>query len=214
MAKRTIQQPVTKKQEDAADALMAAITNLGQVQQQKVSQPGSPLSQERRSRFFFTPTISFSEDVKRRQQKIKPKEVELLDEQVEARRKTYVKQFPQKLNKNLEAVREYWLRDIAPLALASVAGSEQAREVIQKTLGTEIDGSSFAQFNVMVQKGVQIKSAEYIVKFLGLPKGSAEELLDIVKIHKPTQREIVYVDPNSDRRARPTPTKVEEDEDE
>ncbi len=208
MASKTIQQPVTKKQENAADALMAALTNIGQahkVEQKKSNRTGPP--GDRRSRFFFAPTMSFTEDVEIRKKVSLPREVEIVDEQIEARKKTYEKQLPTKLNKNLEQVREFWLNQVAPLALAAQSGSEQARDVINRTLNVEIDSTSFMQFQLMLNQGTKVKLADYVTKYLGLKASDRDLILDVVKVHRP-QKEVIYVSDN-DRRAR-TPQPQEE----
>ena len=192
------------KAEEEADDLMASLTNIAyatpkefqpEVQQQ-------PSTGKHRSRFFFRPTRSFTASMEqsKKSQERDDSAVTVLDKEVEARRKTYSKELPKALNSNIAQVREFFLKEIAPLTLAAQAGTAQAREVAQRVLSTEIDNTGFLQFERMVSRASTIKMARFIAAYLKLPLRTVEELLEIVKPQAPKEIMLVNNDPLGDRR--------------
>jgi hypothetical protein len=184
----------TRGEERAADALLAALTTIGH------AKPSTPVL-NRKSRFFYKPTLSFVEDVETRKKMTLPREVEIIDQQIEDRRKKYQTEFPPKLNRNLQQVREFWLRDIAPYTLAAQSGAQQAQDVVQRTLDTQVDSTPLVQFQRMIQTATTIKMAQYIAKYLKLPPSSAQALIDSVTAKSP-QREVVFYPDAANRRER------------
>src|SRR6185437_11219069 len=171
------------KDEAAQQALLAAITNLGtpldkKPKKQRSKDSWTKVGEGRRSRFFYTPTTSFQEEVEHRKQIAEPKEIELVDQQVEERLKTYEEELPPKLDHNIIKVREFWLKEIAPLTLAAQSGSAQAQDVVQRTLNAPVDQMPFRKFQLMIEHATTIKMAQYIAKYLGIPTSKVRELLD------------------------------------
>ncbi|BAG41667.1 hypothetical protein [Ralstonia phage phiRSL1] len=125
--------------------------------------------------------------------------MEFIDQQVEERRKTYQQELRPVLDKNLTRVREFWLRDVAPLTLGAQAGSQQAKDVVQRALGVPIDESQFAQFEHMLHKGATLVLARYITRYLKLPSSTVQYLLDSIT----PKKEVLIVNPMEyERRAR------------
>lgn len=189
----------TKKQEEEADALFAAVSNIGhsiQVEPEKETAEGK----HRRSRFFYKPTLSFKEDIEQRKKISLPKEVQIVDKQIEDRKASYKDELPPLLNKNIEGVREFWLKEIAPLTLAAQAGSEQAKDVVQRILDAPIDETPFARFHYMLTTATSLKMARFISKYFKLPLNTAQTLIDSVQ----PRREIVFPSVPEDRAPKKT----------
>lgn len=187
----------TKKEEEASDALLAALSTIAHVQ--ATPKPAKP-KRQRRSRFFFKPTISFKDDLDDRKKISLPKEVEIVDEQISKRQKTYKQELPSELSSNIEEIREFWLKNIAPLTLAAQSGSQQAKDVVQRTLDTAIDETPFAQFERMVQIATLHKMSRYIVDYMGLPKSYATQISESLI---PQQKKEVMFFPDMHDRRRP-----------
>lgn len=170
----------TKKEEDAADTLLAALTTIAHASPVEESKP----KKTRRSRFFYRPSVSFQEDIDERKQISKPVPVDLVDQEVQERLNTYKTELPTKLTANIDRVREFFLKEIAPLTLAGQSGAGQARDVVQRLLNAEIDGTPFAQYDRMLAIATTIKMAREITKYMGLPAAMAENLLDSIQPKK------------------------------
>jgi hypothetical protein len=181
----------SKKEEDAADDLLASLTVMAHptpIVKEKVEKRRKKKAKPKlkhRSRFFFTPTRSFDDELDKSKKVIEPHALTLLTEEVETRKDLYLEELPKILQSHIEDVREFFLTQIAPRTLAVQAGSAQAREVVQRTLNTEIENTQFAQFERMVMSGTQLKMARYIAKYLGLPVSSVSELVSSVQPRKP-----------------------------
>jgi hypothetical protein len=207
-----------KKDEDAADSLLAAVMTIGrplrEVPKKKknlVNQQWKTETKFKNSRFFYRPTQSLDDELEHRKQIATPKELDLVDQQVIDRSETYGKELPQKLDKNIEKVREFWLKNVAPLTLAAQAGSSQARDVVQRTLGAPIDGTPFLKFQKMLEQGLTIKMATYLVTYLGIPRTQVNDLIDSIT----PKKEVMVIGPpheDSERRIRPEKHAPEEPE--
>lgn len=199
------------KKEDEADDLLASLTSIAYKTPQpeveeKVKEPKKKLKKKpvKENRFFYNPTLSFDDEITRRKRKKgKPNEtaVTLLDREVEDRRKTYAKELPTALVDNIENVREFFLQEIGPLALAAQAGTTQAGQVLQRTLNTELNEIPFVQFEHMVRKASAIKMARFVAKYLDLPARTVEELLRTVQ--PPQPKEVMFMSNPWDERRPP-----------
>jgi hypothetical protein len=177
-------------QEEKEDDVLSSLLNIAYVTP-KAQEPEKPADlKERRSRFFYRPTESFSTDLDNRKRAQHPpplSSLTILDKEVEARKVTYASELPDSLQSNIESVREFFLNEIGPLTLAAQAGTAQAREVVQRTLNTEIDGLAFAQFERMVGKGATLKMARFIAGYLGLPRNAVESILNSIQPTPPKE---------------------------
>lgn len=207
----------TKKQENDADELLSSLTVMAYpteanqppvktTKKKKKVERGSKTTTERRSRFFYRPTKSFDEELNARKKTVEPHALKIITEEVDTRRAVYADELPSILQTNIETVREFFLKDLGPLTLATQAGSAQAREVVQRTLNAEIDNAPFAQFERMVATASQIKMARYIAKYMGLPRATAEALVSSIQPRPPAN--IVFPSPHPDDERRPPPTRV------
>lgn len=196
------------QKEEEADDLLASLTNIAyktpQSEVEEVPKEVPKKKDKRKSQFFYNPTLSFTAEIdKHKHKKGKPRTtaVTILDEEVEERKKDYGKKLPPMLKGNIEKVREFFLQEIGPLALAAQAGTTQASQVLQRTLNTEINNLPFIQFEHMINKASAIKMAHFVAKYLGLPVRTVEELLRTVQPQQP--KEVVFMNSNpwDDRRS-------------
>lgn len=188
----------TRKEEEAADTLLAALSTIAHVRPIEVDEYDES---KYRSHFFYRPSLSFTEEIKERKKISLPKEVEVVDKQIAERKKTYQTELPPVLTSNIEKVREFWLKDIAPYTLAAISGSEQAKDVVQRTLDAEIDPAPFAQFQRMLSTATTLRLARFISKYLKLPAGTAEALAE--SIQPKQQHAFFFPNEDSERRSRP-----------
>jgi hypothetical protein len=160
---------------DNADAALLSISELAY--STKVTPPKSKEARSERSRFFFTPSESLDEEIKRRKKQFKKPIISHVDTPIQKRVKKYKKQVPKVLKANITVVREFFLKEIAPRTLAMDAGSTQARAVVQEMLKTEVDVTMFNRFERMVNSAANISMATFIAAYFGLPKQAANQLL-------------------------------------
>lgn len=171
------------KAEDAHDELLASLTDLA------YAIPNDPDilnvrdigSKSKRSRFFFRLSDSIAADVKKRRNRLKPKKRVHVDDEISARLATYTAEAPAALVDNIDKVREFFLKQIGPRTLAGGAGVSQARDIVQRMLGTEIDGTQFVKFERMSHTAVSILMAKFIAKYYGLPVSVIDRLLTSIE---------------------------------
>jgi len=137
--------------------------------------PTSPKATAKGSRFgkrnskFWFQVESIEEEVKRRKAQFKPKVLEHVDEAIESRLKPFKDEFPRELRANINAVREFFLKEVAPLTVAASAGTSQAREVVERLMKTKVDTSVLSRFENMVGRAAVIKMGLYVLEYFHLP---------------------------------------------
>jgi hypothetical protein len=158
--------------EAAADSLLASLSNIA------FAVPRTPVKtkSKRKSKFFFR-LKSLSEEVQERAEQFTPKVMEHIDAAVEGRLKDYKKELPPELSTHIDRVREFFLTELGPKTLAGVAGAAQAKDIVQKMLGTEVDPGTFVRYERMMNTAVNVSMARFIVDYLGLPKKVASHLI-------------------------------------
>lgn len=133
------------------------------------------------SRFFFRINPSIAEHIRllRAQEQLsKPSPSEPLNEHIEKRSKEFKQGIAPSLAKRIDKVREYFLEELSPLTMAAQAGSDQAKEVLQVALDSEVEPAVLQHFETMMRYGVQIKMARFIAKYLNLKEDDARVLLE------------------------------------
>lgn len=168
-----------KEGEDQADDMLAALSEIAYATPQH--REAAPKKKRFKSRFFFVLSASIVDEAKSRAHKVKPKQVEYVDAEIDTRVKTLRKDMPKDLEARIETVREFFLREIGPRTLAGGAGSVQARSVVEKLLNTQVDGTQFAKFERMSHEAVNIRMAKFIAKFYGLPRRDVARLLTSIE---------------------------------
>lgn len=170
----------THDEQDEHDDLLASIGELAHAAQAPVAKPTPRSLLERskyRSRFFFELSGSFVEEVKRRKKAVVKSGQDHVDAEITKRLALYKKTMPIHMAANIEAVREFFLTEIAPITIAIGAGSDQARDVVQRLLGSQVDGTQFAKFERMNAEAVNIRMAKFVAKQFKLPVGDVQRLL-------------------------------------
>lgn len=200
----------TKADEDEADDLFSALTSLAYVTPEpKDDEKRTPTKKKKkkrvveqrkhRSRFFFTPTESIVTEVEERKQSLVKTPVEAINQEVEDRVTSYTQELPAQLRTNIEAVREFFVKEIDPKVLGVQGGTGQAMDVVQRTINSPVDLSQFAQFERMVRHARLHKMAAFVVDYMGLPKSVAADLIASVE----PKKEVMMIGPdhfNEDRR--------------
>jgi hypothetical protein len=192
IAHRTAEAPKPKRRKVKASPLKKKLPQMpqpdltGTLKAKPPKKPRIVLKQARpqwNSEFFFQVSESFDADLARRRKAMtmaKSPELEALDADVENRRKTYQEQLPAELQANIERIREFFLKDIAPLLMAASAGVTQAQQVIHRTVDSPVDERPFAQFEAMLKSAASVRMAEFVTEYMGLSKDLADTLLNAV----------------------------------
>lgn len=174
--------PMTKQDEDVHDEVLASLSQLAY--SSATIKP--KVRKKRHSRFFFRINPSFAQEVKAKKQSVLPKKLQPIDSEVDNRVATYKKELPAELSGNIDAVREFFLRDIGPLSLATSAGATQAMEVVKRLLNTDVDSTQFEKFERMSHAAVNLKMARFIARYYKLPKREAQRIIDAIAPKQPT----------------------------
>lgn len=103
-----------------------------------------------------------------RKQAVAKKQLIHVDKEVEDRLPSFKKVIPTKVQEATTNIREFLLKEIAPITLGINPGVEQAQSVIQRGLEIELDGSVAPILNAMVKKAVSLKLAQYVARQFSL----------------------------------------------
>jgi hypothetical protein len=132
---------------------------------------------------------------------VAPKEAKVVLDAIEERAVAYSTELPPELDANLAVVREFWLKEIAPLTLAAQAGADHARSVVTTSLGADVDSTPFVQSQKMLMEAAKIKTAKFWLKYMGLDSEHLDSLLNSVAPKGPLY--VPVPSPDADRRSRP-----------
>ncbi len=179
------------------DAVLSGLTNMA------YSGGKKPVTRPVRNRresnpFFYHRTESFAEAVGIQKASMEPqkKAMQHIDQEVEDRLKTYEKELSISLEKNIEAVREFFLKDIDPLSLGIQGGTAQVHSLMTRIFPDGIDTEQFVQFVHMAKQARKIKMANFIASYMGLGVSEAERIADSLTPRK----EVLMIGPNADER--------------
>lgn len=157
-----------------------------------------------RSRFFYKPTKSLVQVIDESKAAIEQKpELDYENEDSLKRLTDLGNELPPALADNIDAVREYFLK-IAPKALAANAGLAQFMDLIQRSLGTEIDPRSLGSFQHMVDRAQLILMSKFVAEYMGLSQEDAQALLEAAA---PGPQQVIFMggpQPGEERRQRPS----------
>lgn len=128
---------------------------------------GSKIRNFRDSRFLFRLSPSLEEQVQHLEKSSKPKQLEHFDAEIEQLSKEFGEKIATTLDRNIKNVRTFFLKEIAPKTLAAQAATDQVLEIIKRTVGTEVESTTFTQFENMMKLATRQKMAEFIVSYLG-----------------------------------------------
>ena len=148
------------------------------------------LKKRHRSRFFFSMFEDEIASLKREAVPVKPEpENKEAIQYAEALGKT----LPPVLKENIVTVRDFFIKEIAPLTLALGAGASQASEAIKAVTGSEVELSTLVKFEKMAHHAVVIKMSHFIERFLKLPANSTGELISAANPSQPKRFPDPYV---------------------
>jgi hypothetical protein len=141
--------------------------------------PETSRAGKRKSRFFFT----LEEDVKVvdavRKKQMAAKQLDHIDEAVESRLASYKGQAAPALKTNLEAVREFFLNEVAPRTLSASGGVIQATDIIQRMIDSEVDPGMRSRFDQMVNRAAVYKMGIFVTEYFGLPHDYLQGVMGI-----------------------------------
>lgn len=131
----------------------------------------------RRSRFFFTLDEPPPVEV--------PDEQQPVNEAVVLAINSTKDSLPKSLVPLVDKVRDFFLRELAPLTLAGVTGAQQARTVLSDALETEVDSATEAKFRAMLVKATDLKLLAFVKDYMGLTDRQAQLLYDSIRPANP-----------------------------
>lgn len=139
----------------------------------------------RTSRFWFKVQestapkrkASVEVDVDRMKAQMRPKEMEHIDSQVVDRLAEYKLESPSMYQGHIEKVREFFLHEIAPRTISAPGGAMQATEVLKRLLDTDVDESTVARFQNMLNRATTLKMAEFVASYFGLSKDHVPSII-------------------------------------
>lgn len=134
--------------------------------------------QGRTSRFWFKVPesrapkrkTSIEVDIEKMRSDMLPRELEHIDSQVIDRLTEYKLESPAMYQSHIEEVREFFLKEIAPRTISAPGGAMQATEVLKRLLDTDVDESTVARFQNMLNRATTLKMAEFVATYFGLSK--------------------------------------------
>lgn len=193
-----------QESEESQDALLASLTNVAYaVGKKPKTEIRSKRSRRERNPFFYFRTKSFIEDLERHKEVAEPQKVamEHIDSEVERRLTTYEKELSSSLEKNIEAVREFFLTEVDPLSLGIQGGTAQVQSLMARLFPDGIDTEQFHQFVHMAKQARKIKMANFIASYMGLDTGDAERIAESLTPRK----EVMVIGPSPDERMQHPP---------
>jgi hypothetical protein len=186
-----------KDDEARQDALLSGLTNMAYSSGRKpLTRP--PESRRAANPFFYYRTQSFSEAVGEQKATVEPQKtaMEHIDQEVEDRLKTYERELSASLEKNIAAVREFFLTEIDPLSLGIQGGTAQVHSLMTRIFPDGIDTEQFMQFVHMAKQARKIKMANFIAGYMNLDPADAERIADTLT----PKKEVMIIGPNADER--------------
>lgn len=163
----------TRQEQASEDALAASLGKLAYA---------IPSRDNRRSRFWFKMEAPQLEVIK---EAMRPKELEHIDSEIVSRLDAYRQESPPVLQKHIEEIREFFLQEIAPKTLAMSGGTTQATEVIRRLLDTDVDSSTVARFQNMVNRATTLRMAMFVCHYFGLPQTQVDNIIGIPQASPP-----------------------------
>lgn len=136
---------------------------------------------KRKSRFWFKME---EQPIVVSPQEMKKKKPQYIDQQIISRLEIYKQTSPKAFQRNIVAVREFFLNEVAPKTIAAAGGAGQAEEVLRRLLDTDIDESTAQRFAMMVNRAATLKMGQFVADYFGLPK---EEISQIIGLAQPGQ---------------------------
>lgn len=134
-----------------------------------------PDKKNRRSRFWF----KLDQPAAVPAETMKPKVLEHIDSEIINRLAIYKGTSPAMFQGNIEAVREFFLNEVAPRTIAASGGTIQAAEVLKRLLDTEIDESTAQRFAQMVSRAATLTMGRFVASYFNLPEKYIDSVIGI-----------------------------------
>lgn len=191
--------------EERQSAVLASITNMAY--SGGLPKAASVSRKRKHNPFFYRRTPSFSEAVARQKEILEPQKaaIEHIDEEVENRLVTYEKELASALEKNIAAVREFFLKEVDPLSLGIQGGTAQVHTLMNRIFPEGIETEQFSQFINMAKQARKIKMANFIAEYMGLSAEDAERIADSLTPRK----EVMVIGPNLNERMDQRPPELD-----
>lgn len=161
----------TQAELDNDDSILSSLSNIAYSDKSI-----NVVNRTRNSRFWFKIETT-KEIVKVQKEVMLKKALTNIDQEVESRLVGYRKELSPELKTNIEKVREFFLTEVAPLTLASSAGSIQSQQVVQRLLDSDVDSQIFARFDNMVNRAATLKMANFVASYFGLEPSNVQSLI-------------------------------------
>ncbi len=172
------------------DVMIAELTSFGSASEDDDDIGSAPSGTRRRSRFFFRLSDQIvSEEDQRIADAATKKELPQSDRDIVNRSKVYSKELPKSILPMVEEVREFFLHELAPKAMAAGVGVVQAESVIEVTTGSEVNEITGRTFMQMVSMATNIRMSRKVAEYMGLSVEDAELLLNKIN---PT-KEVIFM---------------------
>ena len=188
------------EQVKAQEELLASLTSIAT----RIDEPAKPVRSTRKARirvptgvdpddedprlkspFFFVTAQSIADEIKAQQADHQQTAIKPVDDHLAPIVHNLKKTMPKALGQGIDKVRDFYLNDIAPLAMSAESGADQAKHALQQLLNVPIENHPFTQFEIMTRMAARMRMASYLVKHFKLPKGSEQALLDAVAPARP-----------------------------
>lgn len=163
------------------DMILTALSSIAKSDNKKIEK-------KYKSRFIYTPSASFLEDMEKIKEVIKPAVLPIVDQEIQTRSKRYKKECPNDLAKYIVQVREFFLKELSPKTLAGISGIEQAKKVLEQLLDSPIEDQPIKEFRLMLTEATRIKMAKYIGKYMKLSSSEIQRIINLA-----TPRREVYI---------------------
>lgn len=142
----------------------------------------------RSSRFWHRVEATTQENINELKASVKPKKLEHIDAPIERRTALYKKELPPMLKTNIRQIREFFLKEIAPLTFAVGGGVIQSRAVAERTIESGVDSSMFSRFEQMVGRAATLRMAHYVLDMFALPPSFLNDVIGRPNEKEPKSR--------------------------
>lgn len=136
-----------------------------------------------RSRFIFTLTGPSDEEL-RQQELTQAPELPRSSRQVDDRADVYSVELPSQMEDIMVKTREFMLTELAPKAMASMTGIDQAKLVIERVVGGRVDGVTEHFFHQLVIKATNLRLCKFIAELFDLSIDEVQAMLTQVDYTK------------------------------
>jgi len=129
-----------------------------------------------RSKFIFRLDAPSDEDL-RRQELVEKPELPRSSKEIDDRAGAYSIELPDSVEARISLVREFMLKELAPRMIAGFTGVQQARAVLQRVTGGEVDESTEHFFYQLMVKASNLRMSKFVAQYFDLPEDEIQALI-------------------------------------